>query len=126
MEQPTQNQLTPGQGLPAPDCYAESIRRWTFETRGGEVWVCEGLHEKCESCEANSREVFAKELVEIIDALRADGLRMFYSLLGGLQNGDRIIIPTTLEHARDMYLVAFRVMEELESNSQNNPLPRRP
>jgi hypothetical protein len=79
MKQPTQIQLTPGQGLPAPFCYAESIRRWTFETRGGEVWVCEGLHEKCELCEANSREVFAKELVEIIDALRADGLRMFYS-----------------------------------------------
>jgi hypothetical protein len=55
-------------------CYASSIRRWNFETRGGEIWVCEGDHEKSESCITNSREVFACEAIEIIERLRSESL----------------------------------------------------
>jgi hypothetical protein len=59
---------------PAAFCYASSIRRWNFETRGGEIWVCEGDHEKSESCITNSREVFACEAIEIIERLRSESL----------------------------------------------------
>jgi len=60
-----------GVGLVSSELFAEKIQRWKFETRGSEVWVCEGHHEKYEPCATNSREILAKELVEIIESLRS-------------------------------------------------------
>ncbi len=56
--------------------YAAYIRRWNFSTHGNEIWVCEGEHEKCESCCNNEREVMAAEAVRIIESLRAEVLRL--------------------------------------------------
>jgi len=41
-------------------------------------------------------------------------------MISDLQNGDRVIVSKTLKHARAMYLVAFRVLQELESIEQND------
>lgn len=56
--------------------YASSIRRWNFSTHGSEIWVCEGDHEKCESCCNHEREVVAAEAVRIIEELRSECLRL--------------------------------------------------
>jgi hypothetical protein len=74
------------EGLDETTCYASSIRRWNFEPRGGEIWVCEGDHEKCESCITNSREVFAAEAIEIIEKLRRETLKL-------IQHNSSVRIP---------------------------------
>lgn len=62
-----------GEGLQSTALFGVTV--WNFETRGGEIWVCEGDHDKSESCSTNSREVFAAEAIEIIEKLRRETLK---------------------------------------------------
>lgn len=71
-----QHESKAGTPLAEPTGYAPSIRRWNFTNRGGEIWVCEGDHEKCKSCTTHSREVFAAEAIKIIEDLRSENLRL--------------------------------------------------
>jgi len=45
----------------------QDMKRWNFETRGGEVWVCDGEHEKYSPCDY--REMGSKEIVDTIRKL---------------------------------------------------------
>jgi hypothetical protein len=40
--------------------------------------------------------------------------RVLASTLDELQQGDRVILPKTEEHARALYLVAFNALQEFE------------
>ena len=43
------------------------------------------------------------------------------TLLDELQNGDRVILPKTKEHARIMYLVAFDTLNRFEKEASRAP-----
>lgn len=44
-------------------------RRWTFENRGGEIWVCKGDHKKCSPCDFE--ELSAAATIKLIEELRS-------------------------------------------------------
>ncbi len=52
---------------PITDCFC---RKWNFQNRGGEIWVCKDEHEKGQPCEHH--ELFSGEVIQIIERLRSD------------------------------------------------------
>lgn len=66
MPEENTTELASGGGLSSTGLFC---RRWNFENRGGEIWVCKDEHDKGQPCEYE--EMFAADALKLIEELRA-------------------------------------------------------
>jgi len=91
--------------------------RTHWEHDGNLVEVAKHLRQCGQAWEPGARLIGncrADDIAQVASNFLAD-----QELIAGLCNGDRVILPKTLEHARAMYRVAFNVLQEMEPSSPN-------
>lgn len=52
------------------------IRRWNFDADDDGVFVCKGLHESSDHCEAHMERMSPHEVLEVLNTMRAQALRL--------------------------------------------------